>query len=101
MARFYGTVQGGASKTEVTRSGHQSLRVTAQSYNGDVVVCFVKTNGSDDIVQIYVRDHTGRGPNGGSERNKLLYAGPMSKLLDQSERATMLRALASEELAEG
>jgi len=92
MARFYGTVQGGRGRA--TRLGHATsgLSVTAQSYSGDVIVNLCDAEG-DDHVHIYVRDHSGG-------RSKLIYHGPITQLLDQSERKTMLTALVGDILCD-
>lgn len=90
MARFYGTIRGG--RGEATRLGHATsgLYVTAQSYSGDVCVSLSAVGGID-YVSIFVRGHDGC-------NSKCIYHGPIAKLLEQSARATMLQALALEEL---
>lgn len=90
MARFYGTVQGG--RGEATRLGHATsgLHVTAQSYSGDICVNLNDVDG-EDWVWIAVKDH-------GPAPTKQIYCGPVRKLVDDDARATMLRALVSEQL---
>lgn len=95
MARFFGTVQG--NRGQATRLGHSHLQVTAQSWSGDVTVHLSKVM-DEDYVCINVREHGGD-PSPG--RSKQLYYGPISRLLDQSRRKTMLQALAVDELVEG
>ena len=92
MARFYGTVEGG--RGVATRLGHASsgLKVTAQSYTGDVHVrMFVKDD--EDWVYIRVQDHNGN-------NDRLMYRGPIAKLFDKSERAVMMTAIALDMLAD-
>ena len=91
MARFYGTVQG--NRGEATRLGHSSMHVTAQSWTGDITVRLSDVAGVD-YASINVREH------GGGRASKNIYWGPISKLLDQSQRKTLLHALALEELTE-
>lgn len=90
MARFYGTVQG--VRGEATRLGHASsgLRVTAQSYSGDVCIRLY-ANGDIDCVEIQVEGH-------GCSRGKTIYRGPIRDLLEDDARRTMLHALVQEEL---
>lgn len=91
MARFYGTIQGG--RGEATRLGHANtgLRITAQSYAGDVRV-HLYVQEDEDHCCITVTDH------GDSYASLILYDGPIRRLRDRSSRATMLKALVQEEL---
>lgn len=99
MARYYGTIQGARGPT--SRLGHASsgLRVTAQSFQGDVVVEF-STDGSglhegDDVVNIYVRPHSG------SSGNTVgLYYGPIKKLLEVEGQDALIRLFAERKLKE-
>lgn len=94
MARFYGTVQGG--RGEATRLGHESsgLRVSAQSYSGDIVVSIGASSAypGEDVAHIYIRPHGGYG------EGKTLYDGPISQLLSQSGRKTLMQALVADML---
>lgn len=76
MARFYGTIQG--ARGPASRLGHpgSGLQVTAQSYQGDIVVGFSAV-GDEDHVWIEVRDHSNR-------RGVCLYNGPVRALLDDN-----------------
>jgi len=51
MARFYGTVQG--NRGRATRLGHSQLRVSAQSFEGSIIVeLFAGREGEKDCVRI-------------------------------------------------
>lgn len=89
MARYYGTIQGARGPT--SRLGHRGLEVTAQSYQGDIVVNF-DAKGDEDRVGIYARPHSG-----GSY--VCLYCGPVAALVDTEERQKFLREIARAELA--
>lgn len=91
MARFRGTVQGG--RGEASRLGHASSGVAAvaQSYSGDVKVSMFDSGG-EDYVSIII------GPHGGADF--VLYSGPISKLINQSARKTMMQAFVADMLTE-
>lgn len=91
MARFYGKVQG--NKGEATRLGHATtgLDVVAMSYSGDVRVKLYDAGGRD-FVRISVWDHTN------CQRGHTIYNGSIADLLNQSQRKTMLTALAVDTL---
>lgn len=91
MARYYGSVQGGRGRA--TRLGHATsgLHVTAQSYQGDVMVDLF-ANGDEDWVRILVQEHQ----SGASRRQ--LYHGPIRTLLDAHLRGVLMRGLVEEEL---
>jgi hypothetical protein len=91
MARFYGSIQG--ARGEATRLGHRNsgLMTVARSYSGSVVV-ELYADGEEDCVRISVAEgSTTRG-------EKLIYNGPLSRILEQGARKTMLQALVQEEL---
>ena len=73
MARFYGTVKGG--RGEASRLGHSStgLRVSAQSYSGDVAVLMFVSSTGIDCVDISVHHHDGGA-------GITLYRGPVADL---------------------
>lgn len=91
MARFYGTIQG--ARGPASRLGHKSLEVTAQSYQGDVIVEFVR--GGDkyevDIVTICAAPHVGG-------QNIVLYRGPIHDLLTEEGRGAIVRQFAHDAL---
>ena len=93
MDRFYGTVQGG--RGEATRLGHATsgLDVSAQSYSGDIVARLFDQDG-EDWCWIRIQKH------GGADY-QILYRGPIKDLLDQSARATMMKAFVSDMLTDG
>ena len=93
MARFRGTVNGG--RGTASRLGHAThgLEVLAQSYSGDIRVQLY-TQGDEDYVSISVQDH------GGWKPCQIIYTGPISKLLTQSGRKTLVTELAKEFLTE-
>lgn len=86
MARFYGTIQGG--RGQATRLGHANsgLHVTAQSYNGDVVVDLRAEGDRRDDAYIYVRGH-------GASGQYTLYAGDVSKLLTAEGQKAWIKKL--------
>jgi hypothetical protein len=91
MARFYGTVRGG--RGEATRLGHATsgLRVSAQSYSGDISVeLFAK--GDEDWVVIRAGDHYGRGS------GQCIYHGPIEPLTKQSALKSLITGLSCEML---
>jgi hypothetical protein len=93
MARFYGSVQGG--RGEATRLGHATsgLRVTAQSYTGDVRVTLYDFKG-EDWCRISVAKHADCSP------AFYLYEGPISRLMDAKARTVMMQAMACDMLAD-
>lgn len=90
MARFYGTLRG--NRGGVTRLGHDSLNVTAQSYSGDILVSLRKV---DDVDMVTIRVVT----HGGGDNGHTLYSGPVSRLLDKNERGLQIAALVGEFLS--
>lgn len=76
MAKFFGTVQGG--RGQATRLGHAStgLRVTAQSWDGSIVVQMYSSSKAPD--DAYVRIGLGAGSTGAG--GITLYDGPVSGL---------------------
>jgi hypothetical protein len=92
MARFYGTIQG--ARGPASRLGHPSsgLDVTAQSYQGDIMVEF-RAYGDEDHVFISARHH-----GGGSA--VCLYGGPVSALIHADARDLLLRQVAERALRE-
>lgn len=92
MARFRGTVQGG--RGEASRLGHANsgLSVFAQSYSGDVALRLYVSK-DVDCVDILIGEHNKAG-------YFLLYGGPISKLINQSARKTMMQAFVADMLTE-
>ena len=76
MARFYGTIQG--ARGPASRLGHRNsgLRVTAQSYSGDIVVELSALGKDEDYVWIGARSH-------GYGDSVCLYAGPILPLIEK------------------
>ena len=72
MANFFGTVQGGRGKA--TRLGHSELDVTAQSYDGSIVVNLRRDTAGETHVSICVSE----GSTSAGVYN--LYRGPIKKL---------------------
>lgn len=103
MARYRGTVVGG--RGEASRLGHATtgLRVTAQSYSGDITITFnplLKSNGDlvdEDWCCITARPHrhSGSGYDGIT-----LYNGPIGALLDSNGQDRLILELAERKLAE-
>lgn len=85
MARFYGTIQG--ARGEATRLGHKNsgMRVTAQSYNGDVMVN-LNAAGDTDVAFIAVEGHDGTG-------RFCLFSDDVSKLLTAEGQAEWIKSL--------
>jgi len=71
MANFYGTVQGGRGKA--TRLGHNYLDVTAQSYEGSVIVRLFELDGTQHASIRVGAGSTGQG-------TYSLYSGPIKGL---------------------
>jgi hypothetical protein len=73
---FYGTIQGG--RGEATRLGHANtgLHVSAQSYEGSIIVDLYVANAGLQCARIAVA--TGSNKSGGFT----LYDGPIKKLFD-------------------
>lgn len=90
MARFYGTLQGARGPT--SRLGHASsgLEVTAQSYQGDIVVA-LSADGDKDMVGIYARDH-------GSRNNVMLFYGAVADLITDDGHKRLLQQVAERQL---
>lgn len=91
MPRFYGTIQG--AHGPVSCLGHSGLLVTAQSFEGDILISLVKTN-EGDKVKLAIRDH-GHGP------PTQLYFGFIRDLLDMEKRSAMMHALGVQKFLEG
>lgn len=86
MARFYGTIQGArgpASRLGHTRSG---LRVTAQSYNGDVEVHLGAGKDDSDCAGIMVCAH-------GGGQSFCLYHGDVAALRTQEGQKAWIMEL--------
>ena len=77
MAKFFGTVQGGRGKA--TRLGHSGLSVTAQSYEGSVIVNLYEVDGAH-----HVSINVGEGSTSMGTYN--LYRGPIKGLFDDMKR---------------
>lgn len=90
MAHFYGTVHGARGPT--SRLGHHDLEVTAQSYEGDILVHLERTPEGDKVL-LTVREH---GHSGGTT----LYCGFIKDLLDMEKRAAMMHALGVQKFME-
>jgi hypothetical protein len=88
MARFYGTIQG--ARGPAYRLGHASsgLRVTAQSWQGDIVV---ELHADNDADRVYIEARSHRG-----SEHIVLYHGPITELLDDPK--TIVRRFAEREL---
>ena len=71
MAKFFGTVQGGRGKA--TRLGHNDLTVTAQSYDGSIVIKLYEQDGVK-----YACINVGEGSS--AFGTHVLYRGPIKKL---------------------
>jgi len=91
MAHFYGTIQGASNA--VSRIGHSCLKVTAQSYEGDIVIDLIQGL-EGDKVEIYVREHD-------HSQGTLLYSGFIKDLLDMEKRAAQMHALGVQKFTEG
>jgi hypothetical protein len=80
MAEFFGTVQGGRGKA--TRLGHANtgLDVTAQSYEGSIIINMYVGNAGVKCVSINV----GEGSTAAGTYN--LYRGPIKGLFDDMQR---------------
>ena len=78
MAMFFGTIQGG--RGEATRLGHANtgLHVSAQSYEGSIIVNMYHTHDGLQCVDISVA--TGSAKSGGYT----LYSGPIKNLFNDS-----------------
>jgi hypothetical protein len=93
MAHFYGTVSG-SGQTAATRCGHQELFVTAQSFQGDLVIRLVKMDDVDHV-WITVRKHEH------AATHTLLYSGPIADLLSMEKRAAQMHLLGVQKFMEG
>jgi hypothetical protein len=95
MARYYGTIQG--ARGPASRLGHASggLSVTAQSFNGDIVVHLYAPDhrSSTDYVEIIARPH-------GGGQYTTLYNGKISDLLGKGGQDELIRRMAERKLAE-
>jgi len=91
MARFYGTVQG--SRGEAYRVGHSThgLRVTAQSFSGDLVIELFDHEG-EDHVRIAARGH-------GEMTGAPIYTGPINDLRRGTWRKDIFEQYARDFLA--
>lgn len=91
MAHFYGTVQGARGPT--SRLGHHELYVTAQSFEGDIIVVLQRTD-AGDMMELRVRTH-------GHSSSECLYRGFVKDLLDMEYRAAQMHALGVQKFIEG
>jgi len=91
MAHFYGTVHGARGTT--TCSGHNDLLVTAQSFEGDILINLVRTE-EGDKVELVVHEH-------GHSHLTQLYFGFIKDLLDMEKRAAQMHALGLHKFVEG
>ena len=91
MARFYGTIQG--ARGPASRLGHTNsgLTVTAQSYQGDIVV-ELHAEGDEDWVTICAREH-GRG-----NIPVRLYHGPIAPLTNLEGNNFLIQQMAERNL---
>lgn len=87
MARFYGTIHGARGPTSRLGNTHSGLEVTAQSYQGDIVVQLFAV-GDEDHVQLFARPH-GNGGHGA-----MLYTGPIKYLLDRKGHEFLIEEMA-------
>ena len=95
MANFYGTVQG--NRGAASRLGHRDLRVTAQSYEGNIIVELIKTE-EGDKVSLSVQSHY---TDTGTYKATLLYHGFIKDLLSMEARTAQMHALGVQKFTEG
>jgi len=74
MSKFYGTVSGSA-QTEATRRGHDSIRVSAQSWDGSLITRMHYNSDGELVVQLDVSDTSS------SCYGRPVFAGTLSELV--------------------
>ena len=75
MSKFYGTVKGSA-QTVATRSGHDNIRVSAQSWDGSVVVELAYRADGSLLVGIET-------PEGSASSGRLCWSGTFEQFKEQ------------------
>ena len=96
MARFYGTLQGARGPTSRLGHANTGLRVTAQSFSGDIVVNLLAVpddDGGADWVSIRACAH-------GSGAGVILYYGPVNRLVDYEGHDFLVHEMAQRALEE-
>ncbi len=86
MARYYGTIQGARGPTSRLGSKKSGLHVSAQSFNGDILVSFYQGDDDTDMVHISARQH-------GGGRAVDMYCGRVDNLLAADGLTNMVKSI--------